>query len=187
MWKCAVPKPFEPTRPDGRSDRQVIYELAADAAPGTVFKYDELVDELAADLDVEVDRRRVYRAVTNANGTLLREKQRYLRVVKDVGYRVLHAEEHLPAAIDRKQSAVAKLKQGMELLRHAKMDELTEAQRVLHQGQLMIISGLYDAVKESHRRQNRQDQVIKEIRERQRADIEELRKRLEAVERQQDR
>lgn len=173
---------FQPSRADGRSDRQVVYELVADADPATTFPYETLIDALSEGLDEEVDRRRVYRAVTNANRTLLQEKQRYLTVVKNVGYRVLLAEEHLPQAIDKKHRAVSKLKQGMDLLRHAKIDELTEAQRLLHQGQLMIISGLYDAVRESHRRHNRQEQVIEELRARQRADIDELRKRIDAIE-----
>lgn len=176
--------PFTPSRTDGRSDRQVIYDYVSDAEPETVFKYDALIDELSAGLDGDtlIDRHRVYQAVTNTNKTLLVEKRRYLQVVRNMGYRMLRADEHLPAAIDRKQSAVMKLKQGMELLRGAKVEELDEAQRVLHQGQLMIMSGLYDAVRESHRRHDRQERVIEDLRARQRADIEELGKRLDKIE-----
>ena len=162
----------------------MIYDLVADAEPETRFDYKVLIEALQEGLDEDtvVDRRRVYRAVTNANKTLLVERRRYLQVVRDTGYRVLRADEHLPAAIDRKQSAVMKLKQGMELLRGAKVEELDEAQRVLHQGQLMIMSGLYDAVRESHRRHDRQERVIEDLRARQRADIEELGKRLDKIE-----
>jgi uncharacterized Ntn-hydrolase superfamily protein len=174
--------PFAPSRADGRSDRQVIFDVVAEAEPETVFTYEALIEALSAGLDETVDRRRVYRAITNANKTLLHERSRYLSVVKNTGYRVLRADEHLPAAIDRKQSAVSKLKQGMELLRNAKIEELDEAQRVLHQGQLMIMSGLYDAVRESHRRHDKQERVIEDLRDRQRADIEELSKRLDRIE-----
>lgn len=179
-----MPNPFEPTRSDGRSDRQVIYDYVSDAEPEALFTYKTLIEELSTglDMDVIVDRRRVYRAITNTNRTLLAEKQRYLQVVREIGYRMLRADEHLPAAIDRKQSAVMKLRQGMELLRGAKIEELDEAQRVLHQGQLMIMSGLYDAVRESHRRHDRQEQVIEDLRARQRADIAELGKRLDKIE-----
>lgn len=176
-------EPFEPSRADGRSDRQVILDTVTDAVPETVFSYEVLIEALAEGLDAErIDKRRVYRAVANANQTLLREKSRYLAVVRNLGYRVLRADEHLPAAIDRKQSAVSKLRQGMDLLRNAKLEELDEAQRVLHQGQLMIMGGLYDAVRESHQRHDKQERVIAELRTRQRADIQELRSRLERIE-----
>lgn len=177
-----MPDPFEPSRADGRSDRQVIYDLAANAEPEAVFKYRQLIDALSVGVDVPIDRRRVYRAIANANKTLLGERHRYLAVVRNVGYRVLRADEHLPAAIDRKQTAVSKLKQGMDLLRNARIDELDEAQRVLHEGQLMIMSGLYDAVRESHMRHDKQERIIEDLRKRQRSDIEELKKRLERIE-----
>jgi hypothetical protein len=177
-----MPSPFESTRADGRSDRRVIYDLVGDNPPETLFDYDTLTAALAVGVDATIDRRRIYRAVTNANRTLLREKRLYLAVVANVGYRILRADEHLPVAIDRKHSAVAKLRQGMDLLRHARIEELPEAQRVLHEGQLMIMSGLYDAMRESGQRHDRQEQVIEALRQRQREDIDELRKRLDRIE-----
>lgn len=174
---------FQPSRDDGRSDRQVIYDLVGDNPPETVFQYDALIDALAKGLDgVDIERRRVYRAVANANRTLLREKRLYLSVVANVGYRIIRADEHLPVAINRKQGAIVKLRQGMALLRHARVEELPEAQRVLHEGQLLIMSGLYDAIRESGRRHDKQEQVIDDLRQRQRADIEELRRRLDRLE-----
>lgn len=177
-----MPSPFESTRSDGRSDRQVICDLVGDNPPETLFDYDVLIAALAVGVDAEIDRRRIYRAITNANKTLLREKRLYLAVVANVGYRILRADEHLPVAIDRKNSAVLKLRQGMDLLRHARIEELPEAQRVLHEGQLMIMSGLYEAMRDSHRRHDKQEQVIDELRQRQRSDIDELRKRLDRIE-----
>lgn len=175
-------EPFQPSRSDGRSDRLVVYNLVADAEPETLLTYDELIRGLSEGLNFEVDRPRVYRAVAAANKTLLVEKSRYLGVVKNIGYRVLRTEEHLPAAIDRKSSAVSKLRQGMELLRNAKVEELTEAQRVLHQGQLLIMSGLHDAIQDSRHRHDRQESIIQELRDRQKANYEELRKRLDRLE-----
>src|SRR5881394_2984289 len=99
--------PFRPSREDGRSDRQVIIDLVSGAEPDETFSYETLLEALAPGLPDGhiVDRRRVYRAIAHANKTLLVEERRYLQVVKNVGYRVLRADEHLPAAIDRKQSA----------------------------------------------------------------------------------
>lgn len=159
-------KPFTASRPDGRSDRQVIYDLASNADPETVFKYVALEDALNEGLDTKVQRERVYRAVGAANKTLLREERRYLQVVKDVGYKVLRSDEHLPIALTKKDMAQTYLRKGIELLRHARLDELTEVQRTLHEGQLMVLGGVYQAVRASERRHDRQEQVIDELRSR---------------------
>lgn len=159
-------EPFTASRADGRSDRQVIYDLTSDAEPDTVFTYTELIDALSDGLDEPVARERVYRAVAAANMTLLREQRRYLQVVKDTGYKVLRSDEHLPAALGKKDMAQTYLRKGIELLRNARLDELTEAQRTLHEGQLMVLGGVYQAVKSSERRHDQQEKVIEELRRR---------------------
>jgi len=179
-------KPFEPSRPDGRSDRRVIVDLVEDAEPDTTFDYDTIIAALSDGLDKPVERRRIYRAVTNANKLLLRERRRYLKVVPNVGYRMIRADEHLPVAIDKKNEAVTKLQRGVELLRHARLDELPEAQQVLHDGQLMILSGLHDALVGQAKRIERHDSLITEVRERQRRDVEDLAERLGKIEQRLD-
>ncbi len=156
-------RPFEPSRPDGRSDRQVVYDLTSEAEPGELFDYHQLTDALAEGLDEKPDRTRVYRAVAAANKTLLRERKRYLGVVKGRGYKLLSASEHLPTALVRKDRAQTHLQRGIELLRDARLDELTEAQRTLHEGQLMILSGVYHAVRDSHKRHDKTDALIADL------------------------
>lgn len=158
-------RPFRTTRSDGRSDRRVIYELVQDAEVETVFSYEELISALQVGLPkgTMVDRDRVYRAVASANRTFLRERKRYLEVVENVGYRVIRADEQLPVSLKKKDRAQGYLQRGIELLRHVRLEELTEAQRTLHEGQLMIMSGLYHAIQESTRRHDRAESLIEDL------------------------
>lgn len=156
-------EPFKPSREDGRSDRAVVYGLTHEAEPGATFTYAELTEALEEGLDKPVQRDRVYRAVAATNTTLLREHRRYLGVVENVGYRVIRADEHLPVSLQKKDRAQSHLKRGIELLRHARLDELTQAQRTLHEGQLMILSGIHHAVQDSQKRHDRAESLIEDL------------------------
>lgn len=165
--------PFQASRADGRSDRRVIYDLAENAEPDTVFTYNELIEALQEGTDREITRSHVYAAIGAANRNLLDEQKRYLGVVTGTGYRVIRADEQLTAALVKKDRANGYLKRGIDLLRNARLDELDAAQRTLHEGQLMIMAGLHQAIQESDRRHDRADQLIqgllnsnKEIQER---------------------
>lgn len=155
--------PFQPSRPDGRSDRQVILDLTQDAEPETLFPYAQLIAALEDGLDVEVTQDRVTGAARAANHTLLRERKRYLRAVRNTGLRVIRADEHLAVALDKKASAAMKIRQGINILRHVREDELDPVQRQLARGQLMILDGVYSAVQETQRRQARQEKVIADL------------------------
>ena len=157
---------FLPTRDNGRSDREVVYELIQEAAPETTYTYDELASVLQDGVDEPITRRRAYRAAQSANRMLLRENRRALRTIPGVGVRVMRADEHLPVAIERKERAEHQYKRGLELLRNTRMDELDPTQRKLHEGQLLILSGIYQVVRETSRRVARQDDAIKDIRHR---------------------
>jgi uncharacterized protein YlxP (DUF503 family) len=153
--------PFTASRADGRSDRRVIYDLAENAEPDTVFTYDELLQALQEGTEREIAFSHIYAAIGAANKSLLTEQKRYLAVVRGVGYRVIHASEQLGVALVKKDRAQNHLKRGIDLLRNARLDELDEAQRTLHEGQLMILAGFHQAIQESERRHNRADQLIK--------------------------
>ena len=156
--------PFTPSRADGRSDRQVIYDLTRDAEPGTVFTFDDLVGALQEGLNTEVDNSRAYRAVREANKTLLHEDMRYLRSVRSVGYRMARSDEHMPIAIDKRRSAARKLRDHLKVLRHTRLDELTEGQRVLHERQTILANALVQHASESNRRHDATEKAIAEIR-----------------------
>lgn len=159
-------RPFTPSREDGRSDRQVVFELVRDATPEALFTYEEIEDALQEGIPIPITRARAYRAVQGANRTLMREHRRAMRTVRGTGFRVLRADEHLPVALGRKERAEQQIKRGIELLRSTRIDELDPVQRTLHEGQLLIMSGIYSAVRETRRRVSRQDDAIHDIRQR---------------------
>ena len=76
---------------------------------------------------------------------------------------MIWADEQLPVSLKKKDRAQGYIRRGIELLRHARLEELTEAQRTLHEGQLMIMSGLYHAVQESARRHDRAEGLIEDL------------------------
>lgn len=152
---------FQPSRADGRSDKQVVYGLARTLEPGESLSYEKLLAALQEGLVRPVARSRVYRAVAAANRVLLREDKRYLQVVKDEGYRMLHAGEHLAVALNKKESAAECIRRGIELLRNARLDELDPAQRVLHEGQLMVMAAHHQMLQAHDRRLTRIEQTIR--------------------------
>jgi hypothetical protein len=157
---------FTPARADGRSDRRVVYELVADNDPDSKVTYETLIDALQDGLDAPVDRPRVYAAVSQANTTLLREKSRYLSVVRGEGYRIIRADEHMGVALGKKQRAEKSIRRGVQVLRNVRMDELTQPQQAAHQGQLLIIGGMLQMMHESERRHERSDSLIADLKQR---------------------
>lgn len=161
---------FRIARDDGRSDRRVVYELAQFAEPDTVFSFEEIQDALQEGVEAPIARARVYQAVAKGNKTLLRERKRYLDSVPGRGYRVIRSDEHLAVAIVKKSRAETQIKTGIDLLRNVHLEELSEPQRTLHVGQLMVLDGVYRMAKASEKRHAQQEQVLEEMR-RQQAEI----------------
>lgn len=157
---------FVASRDDGRSDRRVVFDLVKDAEPDEMFTYDRLTAALSQGLADEVPRERVYRAVAEGNRTLLRERKRYLQVVPGKGYRVIHASEAVSVALDKKGRASTYLRKGLEVLRNARLDELDPAQRTLHEGQLLVMAGLYEATERSERRHDKAESLIADLQQR---------------------
>lgn len=157
---------FAPSRADGRSDRRVIFDLAQAATPDTVFTYDELITALSEGLDVEVGRDRVYRAVAQGNKTLLRQRERYLLVVPDVGYKVLRAAEHLPVALNKKSTAETYMRRGAELIDHVKVSELDPEMRKAVEGHRLMFAGIIGAIKHSQQRHEKAESLIDELKQR---------------------
>lgn len=158
---------FAPARADGRSDRMVVFELVRDAEPDTLFHFDTIQGELQEGLTTIVTRQRVSQAVLQANKTLLREKSRCLASVRGMGYRVIRAEEHTEKALERKTKAENQIKAGLDILRNTRIDELDDAQRALHTGQLLILDGVYRMAKASEERHKQTEQVLQQIKQQQ--------------------
>lgn len=157
---------FSPSRPDGRSDRRVVVELVADGEPDTTFTYAELIEALSEGLDEPVARPRVYRAVKQANKTLLRERKRYLQVVPNTGYKMLRAEEHLPVALNKKNTAETYMRRGAELLDHVQLGELSADMRKAVEGNRLMFAGLIGAIQHSAQRHAKSEALIADLQQR---------------------
>lgn len=169
---------FQASREDGRSDSRVVFEFVANAEPGTLFDFDSIRHELEEGSDAVFSNNRVSDAVRRTNKTLLKERKRYLESVRGRGYRVIRAEEHLAVALNRKSRADAQIQAGIALLKNAKVEELSESQRSLHFGQLIILDRLHQIGQESTKRLAEHDQVLAEMRAQQ-TEIKERIQRLE--------
>lgn len=158
--------PFTPSRSDGRSDQQVVYELVSGNDPDTVFTYRQIRDALANGIDGEILDGRLYTAVRMANKRLLRNDQRFLRNVRGTGYRVITAAEHHGVALEKKDKALMQMRQGAEVLLSVRAEELTPAELQLARGTGMVFQGIVSAMGESKRRHERQEGLIDELRQR---------------------
>ena len=154
---------FQPSRDDGRSDKRVVYELAHDAAPDTVFTHDDVRAALEDGVDREITKQRISQAVAVANKMLLREHSRYLTTIPGVGYRMIRAEEHLPVALGKKARAETQIQHGIDLLKNTDLSELTETQRTVHLGHTMILEGVWRMAKASEKRAAEQQRAIDEM------------------------
>src|ERR1039458_2123642 len=148
-------KHFKASRADGRSDRRIVIDTVRGAAPGTTFMFDALTLALQEGTDRLIGRVAVGAAVRGANVWLLKEEKRILHSVKGVGYRVALASEHSGLALVNKRRADRQLEWGVRTLRDVRWDELDANSRAAHEGQLMILSGLYQAVHALNVRQTR--------------------------------
>ncbi len=151
---------FTASRADGRSDRQVVYELARDIAPGGLIAFDALAASLAVGVDTPITRMRACAAARQANRTLLRNERRCLRAIPGEGYRILEAAEHMGFALTRKERGLTQLRRGVEILQNTRLDELSEAQRRLHEGWTLAMSGVMSAVAHTQRKVNQQESII---------------------------
>jgi hypothetical protein len=152
---------FKPSRADGRSDKQVVYDLVEAAAPDTVFSFEQLIDALSEGLTGEVTRSRVYQAVAVANRSLLRRRKRSLRVARGHGYRVARSNEAVELARLRTDRAQVQTKRAHDHVQHTRLDELTPGELTILRGTQIALSNLYQAFRHLDRKINDTEQAIR--------------------------
>jgi len=158
-------RPFEITRPDGRSHASVLIELVTGVEAGHLFTYPELIATLSNGAVHPFDQRRVGNVIRQTARRLLKEEQRVLANVPKIGYRVARAEDHQGLAIVRTKRADAQLHRGYQILRHVRTDELTETQRKLHEGTLFIVAGIYQNQRAMEKRLRAVETAIQGLRQ----------------------
>ena len=150
-------------RPDGRTRAQVVLDLVGDAPPDTVFVYERIAESLSDGSDTAFDRQSVQQVIRDANKQLLETRQRVLRNVKNVGYRVAQAREHSELATQRVSRSRKQMRWAVRTLQHARTDEMTEQERQLHNAQLIINTELFEQQERMRRDQKRLVDLVANI------------------------
>lgn len=151
---------FERVRKNGLSNQQVIVEHVRDSQPGTIFTYDDLARVLAADSARTFTRHDVQSIVRLATVQLLRNHQRTLDNVRNVGYKLAHAKEHLGIADRHTKRGQRQMRRALSTLENVRLDEMSVAERELHTAQCVINSTLYAEQQRLLSKQNRHSQLI---------------------------
>lgn len=160
-------KPFAPSRIDGRSDKQVVFDLVKDAPPDTLFHHDQLLSALKQGTERNITQTVVCHAVCQANRFLLRKQRRTLVSIRGMGYRVAHAKEHLPLAVRREDKALVQMRMGAEILDNVRVEELTPNERALHDGVRNLMAGTLLYMEALSKRLDKHDQMIAELMQKQ--------------------
>lgn len=154
---------FEISRPDGRSNQQVVVDHVHDKMPGTLFSFSELCDLLERDTQQQFTSARIGAVVRHANGRLLKEHKRELSSVRGEGYRLALAREHRGLATTRERKADRQIALGLRTLQNVRLDEMTENERQAHLGHLMVTSGLASQIQLIREREEARDEAIASI------------------------
>ena len=151
-------------RSDGRSDRRVIADLIALTETDDIVPYDALIELLQEDvIGREITRRTVGAAVRAGNVLALEECQRYFEVVPRVGYRLVPAAEHSTLALTRRRRADNQMRKGLLILQHVRWNELQGEERRKHEGILIWMSGVTQAIESLNARQDHLEQLVARI------------------------
>jgi hypothetical protein len=156
-------KMFAISRADGRSDAQVICELVRNAAPETVFSYDQLAGALSVGSRRVFDREKVLSVVSRSFNSILRDTQRALLNVAGVGYRVARANEHEGHSRVRKRRSDIQLRRALLTLQQVRWDEMDQASRTAHEGTLVLVSVLMSNQAALERRQSKTEGLIRSL------------------------
>ena len=151
---------FVITRESGQSDAEVLAEIVEQATPGQVLEYDFLASRLSAGTTKKYERCHVQQSVTRAERKLSLDLSRSLINIRNKGYKVAPAGEHVLIASRRRQKAGSMLDRGLRTLQHVRWEEMDENQRQAHQGQLMVISALHSAMDGIDKRLSRIENAI---------------------------
>jgi hypothetical protein len=124
---------FKPKRADGYSLRDIVVNLMKDKPPDTVIPYSDLMQVLETN-----DPNIVRTTALAANKVLLKQHQRGIKNVRNVGYRILRANEHMLAANGHQTKAERQMVKAINFFDGTNLAEMTEVERKLHLGQHML-------------------------------------------------
>lgn len=154
---------FTTERDDGRADRRVVADLAADLEPDDILSYDDLITALSDGVEVEVTKERAGRAVRDANPLLLKEQSRAMAPVRGVGYRIARAAHHQELALARRDRADVQMRKGLELLHNVRWDEMHVEQQLAHRGTLMVLDAVARQLRDEQARADTIEGLVRDL------------------------
>ena len=145
---------FHPTRPDGRSRAQVIFDMAVTSAPGTLLTY----DDMAAELELE-DLDKIRRAAYTAGRKLRRHAHRSLEAVpvRDTGCSAARAR---PPAGGYQGKARRQVRRSLDVVRATDVGQLNASERSLHDAMNVLAVALVGALRHVDARLGEHSQAI---------------------------
>lgn len=154
---------FKVTRADGRTNAEVVVSVVQQHAAGALLTYDALREALSVGTDRAWSTTAVQAAVRGALPRVRREASRTLVPVTRQGYRVAHASEHSAIALRSERRAGRQVRVALDTLKHVAWDELSPAQRTLHEAHLTITGALCQQVARVTKRQQKHDEAIEAL------------------------
>lgn len=152
---------FKVKRDSGKSNSEVLIDFVKDFHPGHIFTYDVLSNVLSAGTDRQYDVAEVQRIVASATSRLLKEQAIALHNIRYTGYRLAPASYHITLAGNRQNKADKQMRLGVQTLQNVRWHELSENERLAHQGQLLITSALYNQIRSLEKRQSAIESAIR--------------------------
>lgn len=136
------------SRPDGRTNSEILVQLVSDTEPGTLLTYSEIGDCLSIGAGFLYGRKETQGAVNGARVALLKNCSRALINVRDYGYRVAEASQHMLVAQRHGKRAMKQSTKQWLTLAHTKLQEIKDpAAREMHVAQLNIAGSIIQATR----------------------------------------
>lgn len=153
---------FKTVREDGRSYRDVAVDVLKDKQPDEIVTYKML--GVAMELSPVVELGKIQAAVNAANKTLLKVHNRGVKNVKNMGYRIVKAREHMLVATSQEVKADNAMVRALRWYEGTKLEEMTEIERSLHQGQHMLAEAIYQSHQQLDKRIKRIEDALDSVR-----------------------
>ena len=147
---------FQPKRVDGRSYRDVVVDLFKIKSPGDIITY----PALAAALELN-NRGVIQQSALAANKVLLKLYRRGIKNVRNVGYRVIAAREHMIVAAGHESKAERQLVRMVNFLDGARIEEMSDVERQLHLSQSLLSRAMLDSHRFTNRRIDRLEELLR--------------------------
>lgn len=165
-----------------RARWRVCYDALAGNEPGTIITY----AQLSAVLDAGISRERIQGAVRRAAKDLLVAEHKALDPVPNVGYRIVHAEEHMDLAKRDQRRSRRALVKGHTTLDHTDLNQIEDpVVRRTFQAATAALAQTITMVRWMDLRHSKLAERVQEFAERSdrtESEVEELRRRLAKLE-----